>query len=333
VGPIRSRELATEERMQNGNPPQKRSEEQGSRIPERLAQQSATLGFAPASIIERAAQRLDWTIAFGVRHSTPDSPPHSPEEITNERSRPASRIARVSRLGSRGPGRLISRLYLAFILVGAAACAGIFLLTHSVDEKATAERARATNLPAKATEATSLIRGLTVMPPAVGTAQSDSLAGLAPTSPSSDLQAKLSLAPIPPAPGGPEPEVATIPTAKALPATSTFASAVARNQPAVPTFSGAEIVALLARGDWLFATGDVASARLLYERAAGVGEARAAVKLGETFDPAFLSRLNPRGERADPAMAVFWYRRARDLGASDAASRLIRLEAKQGESP
>jgi len=101
----------------------------------------------------------------------------------------------------------------------------------------------------------------------------------------------------------------------------------------VPTFSGAEIVALLARGDWLFATGDVASARLLYERAAGVGEARAAVKLGETFDPAFLSRLNLRGERADPAMAVFWYRRARDLGASDAGSRLLRLDAKQGELP
>jgi TPR repeat protein len=99
----------------------------------------------------------------------------------------------------------------------------------------------------------------------------------------------------------------------------------------VPTLSGAEIAALLARGDWLFATGDVASARLLYERAAGVGEARAAVKLGETFDPAFLSHLNLRGERADPAMAVFWYRRARDLGASDAGTRLIRLEAKQGE--
>jgi TPR repeat protein len=101
----------------------------------------------------------------------------------------------------------------------------------------------------------------------------------------------------------------------------------------VPTFSGAEIAALLARGDWLFATGDVASARLLYERAAGAGKARAAVKLGETFDPAFLSRLSPRGVRADSDMAVFWYRRARDLGARDAGSRLIRLEAKQGELP
>lgn len=328
MGPIRSRVPETEERMQNGNPPQKRSEEQESRIPERSAQQSARLGFAPASIIERAAERLDWTIAFGMRHSTP----HSPEEITNERSRPASRIARASRLGSRGPDRLrlrlVSRLYLASVLVGAAACAGIFLLTHSVGEKAAADRAGATNLRTKATEATSLIRGLVVMPPAVGTAQGPSLAGPASTSGASDLQAKLSLAPIPPAPGGLEPEVATTPTPKALETTSTFASAVARNQPAVPTVSGAEIAALLARGDWLFATGDIASARLFYERAASVGEARAAVKLGETFDPASLRRLNLRGDRADPAMAMFWYRRARNLGASDAGSRLIRLEAK-----
>jgi hypothetical protein len=315
--------------MQNANPSQKRSEEQGSSIAERPAQQSAMLGFASASIIERAAQRLDWTIAFGMRHSTP----HGPEEITNERPRPGSRIARASRLGSRGPRglrlRLISRLYLASVLVGAAACVGIFFLTRSVDEKAIAERARATNLPAKATEATSLIRGLAVMPPAVGTALSASPARSAPASAALDLQAKLSLGPVPPAPSRPEPEVATTPAAKALETTSTLASAVARNRPAVPTLSGAEIAALLARGDWLFAMGDVVSARLLYDRAAGVGEARAAVKLGETFDPAFLSRLNLRVQRADSDMAVFWYRRARELGASDARSRLIRLKAKK----
>jgi len=166
-----------------------------------------------------------------------------------------------------------------------------------------------------------LIRGLAVMPPTVGTAQSASLAGPTPTSAASDLQAKLSLAPIPPAAGRPEPAVAALET------TPTFASAVARNQPAVPTFSGAEIAALLARGDWLFATGEVASARLVYERAAGAGEARAAVKLGETFDPAFLSRLKLRGVRANSDMAVFWYRRARDLGATEVPSRLERLEA------
>src|SRR5215467_3585057 len=125
--------------MHNANSSQKRSEEQGSRIPERPAQQSATQGFAPASIIERAAQRLDWTIAFGMRHSTP----HSPEEITNERPRPGSWIAQALRLGSRGPRglwlRLISRLYLASVLVGAAvSCFGFASKAQSCAHTASA---------------------------------------------------------------------------------------------------------------------------------------------------------------------------------------------------
>jgi hypothetical protein len=33
-------------------------------------QRGAKPGFAPSSIIERAAQHLDWTIAFGMRHNT-----------------------------------------------------------------------------------------------------------------------------------------------------------------------------------------------------------------------------------------------------------------------
>jgi TPR repeat protein len=81
----------------------------------------------------------------------------------------------------------------------------------------------------------------------------------------------------------------------------------------------------------VFATGDVASARLLYERAADAGEARAALRLGETFDSVFLDHPRLRGVRGDSGTAVFWYRRARDLGATEVASRLKSLEAKQGE--
>jgi hypothetical protein len=89
---------------------------------------------------------------------------------------------------------------------------------------------------------------------------------------------------------------------------------------------------LLARGDWLFATGDVASARLLYERAADAGEARAAVRLGETFDPVYLDASHRRGLHGDPDMAVLWYRHARDLGATGVASRLKKLAAKEGRN-
>jgi TPR repeat protein len=100
----------------------------------------------------------------------------------------------------------------------------------------------------------------------------------------------------------------------------------------VPTFSAVEIAALLARGDWLFATGDVASARLLYERASDAGEAQAAVRLGETFDPVYLDGSHLRGLHGDPDMAVFWYRHARDLGATEVANRLKKLEAKEGRN-
>jgi TPR repeat protein len=117
-----------------------------------------------------------------------------------------------------------------------------------------------------------------------------------------------------------------------LETTSTFASPAPRNQPTMRAFSAAEIAGLLARGDWLFATGDVGAARLLYERAADAGAARAAVRLGETFDPIFLNHPRLRGVRGDPGAAVFWYRRARALGATGVGSRLERLEAKEGRN-
>jgi hypothetical protein len=50
--------------------------------------------------------------------------------------------------------------------------------------------------------------------------------------------------------------------------------------------------------------------------------------LGETFDPIFLDQAHLRQGRAELGMAVFWYRRARDLGANGVASRLKSLEAK-----
>src|SRR5438552_5787682 len=79
-----------------------------------------------------------------------------------------------------------------------------------------------------------------------------------------------------------------------------------------------ETAALLSRGDALFERGDIASARLFYEHAANAGDAQAAIRLGETFDPAFLSRAQVKGVRGEPAVALKWYKRAQELGASDA---------------
>ena len=85
---------------------------------------------------------------------------------------------------------------------------------------------------------------------------------------------------------------------------------------------------MLARGDGLLSIGDVTSARLFYERAVDGGAGLAAVRLGETYDPLFLDRVHLRGVRADPDAALSWYRRARDLGATDAEVLLRALETK-----
>jgi hypothetical protein len=86
--------------------------------------------------------------------------------------------------------------------------------------------------------------------------------------------------------------------------------------------------ALVVRGDTLFATGDITSARLFYERATDAGDGQAALRLGESYDPAFLQRAHLRAVRGDPAVAVKWYKRARELGASEADILLMSIEAK-----
>lgn len=75
-----------------------------------------------------------------------------------------------------------------------------------------------------------------------------------------------------------------------------------------------DISVLVTRGDDYFAAFDVVSGRLFYERAADAGSAEAALRLGETFDPAFLKLLHLTGNVGDMAKAFYWYRRASDLG-------------------
>ena len=120
------------------------------------------------------------------------------------------------------------------------------------------------------------------------------------------------------APGPATPASARDPRATAAPPPSTDG----------PRLSADEIAALVARGDTLLSAGDVASARLFYERAADAGGGVAAIRLGETFDPLFLGRVHLSGVRGDPAAASFWNRRASDLGATDAVVLLKALETE-----
>ena len=90
---------------------------------------------------------------------------------------------------------------------------------------------------------------------------------------------------------------------------------VAASAPAMaPSLSAGQIAELLTRGDTFLHAGDVASARLFYERAADAGDREAAMRMGATFDPAFLGRVGLHA-RADPAIALSWYRHALDLAA------------------
>jgi hypothetical protein len=88
-------------------------------------------------------------------------------------------------------------------------------------------------------------------------------------------------------------------------------------QPAIAgaaRLSAAQIAELLARGDSFLHAGDVVAARLFYERAADAGHWQAAIRMGATFDSAFLLRAGVR-TAGDPIKAQSWYRHALDLGA------------------
>ena len=111
------------------------------------------------------------------------------------------------------------------------------------------------------------------------------------------------------APAAPAPAAPAV-----VPASNLSAAAAAPATPG-PEAAPTDIAELLARGDAFLLIGDLTSARLFYERAADAGDRQAAMRMGATFDPAFLGRAGLRGARGDPAKANSWYNHALDLGA------------------
>jgi hypothetical protein len=87
-----------------------------------------------------------------------------------------------------------------------------------------------------------------------------------------------------------------------------------------------ELEALLKRAKSLIAMGDIAPARLLLERAADAQEARAALMLAQTYDPAVLGTPDMRSITPDPALARDWYQKAARLGSPDAKQRLAQMQ-------
>jgi TPR repeat protein len=88
-----------------------------------------------------------------------------------------------------------------------------------------------------------------------------------------------------------------------------------------------DLTLLLSRGDAMVALGDVVAARLLYQRAAALGSARAATAVGKTYDPRFLASIHASGIAADRTVAAAWYRKGAASGDTEGADRLAGLTA------
>jgi hypothetical protein len=86
-----------------------------------------------------------------------------------------------------------------------------------------------------------------------------------------------------------------------------------------------EIAALLKRGEELATSGDLAAARLLFQRAAEAHDARAAFALAATFDPIVINRIGANSSLQDVASARTWYQRASDWGSTQASRQLEAL--------
>jgi hypothetical protein len=86
------------------------------------------------------------------------------------------------------------------------------------------------------------------------------------------------------------------------------------------------IAAKMKIGVELMTYGEVAAARVMFQRAAEAGEGAGAFALAETYDPLVLGGLRLReGIMPDVALARTWYERARDLGSLEARDRILRL--------
>ncbi len=161
-------------------------------------------------------------------------------------------------------------------------------------------------------------------PPAAPSAPSRVEAPTAPPEPAPKAAPAVIAAPPPSPRVPPPPAVIATPLPPAPPPAAKPPPPSAK--PAVPTPSPEALQrarGFHARGQVLLDGGDIASARLLFERAADAGLWEGALAMGSTFDTAELSRRRTVGVRPDHAEARRWYERARDLGGGTAVERYL----------
>jgi hypothetical protein len=133
------------------------------------------------------------------------------------------------------------------------------------------------------------------------------------------------VAPIGPSPVGESVELppAAV-TVELLPPKATGAETPPASKP-VRVLDRDEIELLMKKGEEFAAVGDLAAARTVFQRAAEAGNAKAAVALASTYDPAMLKKFGVVGMHADVEKAQSWYKKAESLGSAEATLRLQQL--------
>jgi hypothetical protein len=97
-----------------------------------------------------------------------------------------------------------------------------------------------------------------------------------------------------------------------------------------------EIADLMRRGQEFIVAGDLASARLVLQRAAEAGDSQAALMLAGTYDPIVLEKIGiqgfapdiVQGFAPDVALARTWYKWAKEFGSTEAVRRLEMLASR-----
>jgi len=235
-----------------------------------------------------------------------------PPEIAAAAERPGSSPSFTVGNYRSGP---IVRFSLAICGVAASAAIGIGLYMHATGPSGTPIASPSTPVPT----AVSSPAPTNAAPPAAETQVAGSSTGDPVTSAlaESPIALAMSGAPANPAVVSTQPP----PAIAAGPGPAPVAPA------AGPRLPPEEVASLLARGDALLGSGDIVSARLCYETAAEGGDAQAALRLGETYDPAFLAQAHLVGARSDATQAKRWYQRALALGATEAQTLLTAVAA------
>jgi hypothetical protein len=103
-------------------------------------------------------------------------------------------------------------------------------------------------------------------------------------------------------------------------------AAAAAEQPAATEAQGSpEATRLIARASALLGQGNIGAARIVLERAADMGSARASFMLAETYDPSILSAWGTYGTRGEATKARELYAKALAGGIQEAKDRFSAL--------